>query len=203
VVLAVLKIVVDLHGHLRERPASTAPPTTVPQRTTSAGVLGLFGVFLVLCGVVLTAGAEAQAYRASRVKTHWPSTEAQVLECRVHETYSSRSREVSLELRCKFSYIVTGTEYVTTFTTHNTRDPKVIARMHHFVARHRSGSGQRIHYNPVAPKTISLGEYGEAIDPPLTNETLRAAGGFGAAGALLWLFALWKSRRSSGLRSSW
>jgi hypothetical protein len=60
VILAVLKIVVDLHGHLRERrpspDAETARPVPV-SGTKREGVLGLLGAFLVFCGILLAAGS--------------------------------------------------------------------------------------------------------------------------------------------------
>src|SRR5258705_477544 len=69
VMLAVLKIVVDLHGHLRERRVnSEAESSRSPQvpATTIEGVLGLFGAFLVFCGVVLAAGRRGQGFRGGR-----------------------------------------------------------------------------------------------------------------------------------------
>ena len=65
VMLAVLKIVVDLHGHLRERQATSEaePSRSAPvPATTIEGVLGLFGAFLVFCGVVLAAGSGDRSF---------------------------------------------------------------------------------------------------------------------------------------------
>jgi hypothetical protein len=56
--------------------------------------------------------------------------------------------------------------------------------MRRWVSGHRAGSIQPIHCDPSAPDTISLGEFGETIDPPLADQTLTAAGGFAAGGAL-------------------
>jgi len=71
VMLAVLKIVVDLHGHLRERRVNSeaeSPRSAQVPATTIEGVLGLFGAFLVFCGVVLAAGSGGQVFRASRIQ---------------------------------------------------------------------------------------------------------------------------------------
>jgi len=88
VMLAVLKIVVDLHGHLRERQATSEakPSRSAPvPATTIEGVLGLFGAFLVFCGVVLAAGSGGQVFRASRIRSQWPTVNAEVVDCRVRE----------------------------------------------------------------------------------------------------------------------
>ena len=94
--LAVLKIVVDLHGHLRERQATSegaAPwPAPVPA-TTIEGVLGLFGAFLVFCGVVLAAGSGGQVFRAARNQIP-AAMNAEVVDCRVREAVD-RAPDVS------------------------------------------------------------------------------------------------------------
>jgi hypothetical protein len=85
---------------------------------------------------------------------------------------------------------------VAAFSTHSTGDQDTVAEMRRWVAQHRSGTMQPIHYDALAPDRISLGELGEAIDPPLVGQTLTAAGGFAGAGALLLVIARWRSRRS-------
>jgi hypothetical protein len=65
IALSVLKIIVDVHGHLAERStpsavvsrSSTTPPTKLDV------VLRGFGAFLVFRGVVLAVGTGAEAYR--------------------------------------------------------------------------------------------------------------------------------------------
>ena len=196
VMLAVLKIVVDLHGHLRERPAtSEAEPSRAVAATTIEGVLGLFGAFLVFCGVVLAAGSGGQVYRASRIRSQWPTVNAEVVDCRVRETID-RARNVSYVLRCRFRYDVAGIQHTAAFSTHSTSDQETVAEMRRWVAQHRSGTMQLIHYDALAPDRISLGELGETIDPPLVGQILTAAGGFAGAGALLLVIVGWRSRRS-------
>jgi uncharacterized protein DUF6498/uncharacterized protein DUF3592 len=198
VMLAVLKVVLDLHGHLRERPAPSGatPSHTAPvPATTIEGVLGLFGAFLVFCGVVLAAGSGGQVYRASRIRSHWPTVNAEVVECRVRESVD-RARNVSSVVRCRFRYDVAGAEHVAVFSTPSTRDPETVAEMRRWVARHRGGNMQAIHYDPLAPDRVSLGELGRTIAPSLVGQTLTAAGAFAGAGALLLVVARWRSRRS-------
>ncbi len=203
VMLAVLKIVVDLHGHLRERPA---PSDVEPSRTSPVpamkleGVLGLFGAFLVFCGVILAAGSWGEVRRASRITSQWPTASAEVVECRVRERVD-RSRNVSHLVRCRFRYAAAGVQRVATYTTHSTRDPETVVEMRRWIAGHRSGTVQSIHYDPSAPDRVSLGELGETIDPPLVGQTLTAAGGFAGAGALLLVLARWRSRRAVGRRA--
>lgn len=200
VMLAVLKIVVDLHGHLRERRASpdVEPARPVPvSGTTLEGVLGLFGAFLVFCGLLLAAGSGGQVYRASRVRTQWPAVDAEVLDCRVRESVD-RGHDVSHVVRCRFRYDVAGVEHVSTYSTHSTRDQETVAEMRRWVARHPSGAVRPIRYDPRAPHRISLGELGETIDPPLVGQTLTAAGGFAGVGALLLVLARWRARRAVG-----
>lgn len=197
VMLALLKIVIDLHGHLRERPApfdATPPrPTPVPA-TTVEGVLALLGAFLVFCGMVLAAGSASQAYRESRVKSRWPTVTAEVIQCRVHETVDA-ARDVSHVVRCRFRYDVGGVERIGAYSTHSTRDSETVAQMHRWVSLHRSGTAQAIHYDPSNPGRVSLGELGERIDPPLVAQTLTVAGGFAGVGGLLLVVARWRSRR--------
>jgi hypothetical protein len=203
VMLAVLKIVIDLHGHLRERPAtSEAEPsrsTPVPA-TTIEGVLGLFGAFLVFCGVVLAAGSGGQVFRASRIRSQWPTVNAEVVDCRVREAVD-HARNVSYVLRCRFRYDVAGVRHAAAFSTHSTSDQETVAEMQRWVAQHRSGTMQPIHYDALAPDRISLGELGAAVDPPLVGQTLTAAGGFAGAGALLLVVVRWRSRRSLARRA--
>jgi hypothetical protein len=173
VMLAVLKIVVDVHAHLRERPAPSnlEPSHTAPvPRTRIAGVLGLFGAFLVFCGVGLAAGSGGQVYRASRIRSHWPTVNAEVVECRVRESVD-RARNVSSVVRCRFRYDVAGVEHVAVFSTHSTRDTETVGEMRRWVARHRTGTMQPIHYDELAPDRVSLGELGETIDPSLVGQT--------------------------------
>src|SRR6185369_13059847 len=202
VMLAVLKIAVDLHGHLRERRASpdaeAARPVPV-SGTRLEGVLGLFGAFLVFCGVLLAAGSGGQVYRASRVRAQWPAVDAEVLECRVRESVD-RARNLSHVVRCRFRYDVAGVEHVSTYWTRSTRDQETVAEMRRWVGQHRSGSVQPIRYDPRAPDRISLGELGETIDPPLVGQTLTAAGGFAGVGALLLVITRWRARRAGGRR---
>jgi len=204
VMLAVLKIVVDLHGHLRERRPSpdVEPAHPVPVSGTKLeGVLGLLGAFLVFCGILLAAGTGGQVYRASRVRTQWPAVDAEVVDCRVRESVD-RARNVSHVVRCRFRYDVAGVEHVTTYWTHSTQDQETVAEMRRWVAQHRSGSVQPIRYDPRAPDRVSLGELGESIDPPLVGQTLTAAGGFAGVGALLLVLARWRARRAVGHPSS-
>jgi Family of unknown function (DUF6498)/Protein of unknown function (DUF3592) len=198
VMLAVLKIVVDLHGHLRERQATSEaePSRSAPiPATTIEGVLGLFGAFLVFCGAVLAAGSGGQVFRASRIRSQWPTVNAEVVDCRVREAVD-RAPNVSYVLRCRFRYDVAEVQHVSAFSTRSTSDQETVAEMRRWVAQHRSGTMQPIHYDVLAPDRISLGELGEAIDPPLVGQTLTAAGGFAGAGALLLVIARWRSRRS-------
>jgi Family of unknown function (DUF6498)/Protein of unknown function (DUF3592) len=202
VMLAVLKIVVDLHGHLRARRDSpdAEPARPVPVSGTKLeGVLGLFGAFFVFCGLLLAAGSGGQVYRASRVRTQWSAVDAEVLDCRVNESVD-RGRNVSHVVRCRFRYDVDGVEHVTTYWTHSTRDGETAAEMRRWVAQHRSGAVQPIRFDPRAPDRISLGELGETIDPPLVGQTLTAAGGFAGVGALLLVIARWRARRAAGHR---
>ena len=198
VMLAVLKIVVDLHGHLRERrvnsEAESSRSAQVPA-TTIEGVLGLFGAFLVFCGVVLAAGSGGQVFRASRIRSQWPTVHAEVVDCRVREAVD-RAPNVSYLVRCRFRYDVAGVQHVAVFSTHRTSDQETVAEMRRWVAQHRSGTMQPIHYDALAPERISLGELGETIDPPLVGQTLTAAGGFAGTGALLLVIARLRSRRS-------
>ena len=203
VMLAVLKIVVDLHGHLRERSthAEAGAPRPVPAPTPATkltGVLGLFGAFLVLCSLIFVAGSGGEAYRASRVRSEWPTVSAEVVDCRVRDGAPDKSRQVSHVVRCRFRYDVGGVEHVATYSTHSTYDAETVAAMHRWVAGHPRGATQLIHYDRGAPDRVSLGEQGEAIDPSQVGETLTAAAGFAAAGALLLLAARWQSRRSLG-----
>jgi Family of unknown function (DUF6498)/Protein of unknown function (DUF3592) len=204
VMLAVLKIVVDLHGHLRERPTPSgagAPQRPVPAPTPETqltGILGLFGAFLVLCSLILVAGSGGEVYRASRVRSQWPTASAEVVDCRVRDGAADKSRQVSHLVRCRFRYDVGGIEHVATYSTHSTYDAETVAAMHRWVAGHPRGAPQVIHYDRVEPDRVSLGGEGEAIDPPQVGETLTAAAGFAAAGALLLLAARWQSRRSLG-----
>jgi hypothetical protein len=85
---------------------------------------------------------------------------------------------------------------VAAFSTHSTSDQETVAEMRRWVAQHRSGTMQPIHYDALAPERISLGELGETIDPPLVGQTLTAAGGFAGTGALLLVIARLRSRRS-------
>jgi len=203
VMLAVLKIVVDLHGHLRERsthadagaPRPVSPPTPA---TTLTGVLGLFGAFLLLCSLIFVAGSGGEVYRASRARSQWPTVSAEVVDCRVRDGAPDKSRQVSHVVRCRFRYDVGGVEHVATYSTHSTHDAGTVAAMHRWVAGHQRGATQLIHYDRAAPDRVSLGEQGEAIDPSQVGETLTAAAGFAAAGALLLLAARWRSRRSLG-----
>jgi len=200
IALSTLKVVLDLHGHLRERPAPpdagvSHPPMT--RATTTQGVLVLFGGFLVLCGAVLSAGTGAEVYRAGRIRSQWPTVDAQVLDCRVRESVTNRSRTLSHSVRCRFRYAVAGAEHVATLSTHSTQSPETILAMRGWVSRHRRDTIQPIHYDPSAPDIISLGEFGEAIDPELVGQKLTAAGGFGAAGLLLLFIARRRSRSST------
>jgi hypothetical protein len=111
-----------------------------------------------------------------------------------------RARNVSHVVRCRFRYDVAGVEHVTTYWTHSTQDRETVAEMRRWVAQHRSGSVQPIRYDPRAPDRVSLGELGEAIDPPLVGQTLTAAGGFAGVGALLLVLARWRARRAVGHR---
>ena len=198
VMLAVLKIVVDLHGHLRERRVNSeaeSPRSAQVPATTIEGVLGLFGAFLVFCGVVLAAGSGGQVFRASRIRSQWPTVHAEVVDCRVREAVD-RAPNVSYLVRCRFRYDVAGVQHVAAFSTHSTSDQETVAEMRRWVAQHRSGTMQPIHYDALAPERISLGELGETIDPPLVRQSLTAAGGFAGAGALLLVIARLRSRRS-------
>jgi len=201
VMLAVLKIVVDLHGHLHERAthADTSAPRPVPAPTPAnklTGVLGLFGAFLLLCSLIFVAGSGGEAYRASRVRSAWPTVSAEVVDCRVRDGAPDKSRRVSHLVRCRFRYAIGGVEHVATYSTHSTYDAETVAAMHRWVAGHRSGATQLIHYDRTAPDRVSLGEQGEGIDPSQVGETLKAAAGFAAVGALLLLSAQWRSRRA-------
>ena len=203
VMLAVLKIVVDLHGHLRERSphADRGAPRPVPAPTPETkltGVLGLFGAFLVLCSLIFVAASAGEALRASRVRSKWPTVSADVVACRVRDGAADKSRQVSHLVRCRFRYDVGGVEHVATYSTHSTQDAATVAAMHRWVAGHPRGATQLIHYDQSAPDTVSLGELGEAIDPSRIGETLTTAGGFAAAGALLLFAARWRSRRVLG-----
>jgi len=201
VMLAVLKIVVDLHGHLHERPAPSdaGPPRPVPAPTPEnklTGVLALFGAFLVLCSLIFVVGSGGQAYRASRIRSQWPTVSAEVVDCRVRDGAPDKSRQASHLVRCRFRYDVGGVEHVASYSTHSTRDAETVAAMHRWVAEHRGGATQLIHYDRSSPDTVSLGDLGEAIDPSQVGETMTAAGGFAVAGTLLLLTARWRSRRS-------
>jgi hypothetical protein len=203
VALSLLKIAVDAHGHVGERaaPADTRPARVDVQPATKIdGVLRLFGGFLIFCGVLLSAGVGGEVYRAARVRSQWPMVDAQVLDCRVRERAASRSRDTSHTVQCRFRYDAAGAEHVSTLSTHSTWNPATVAAMRRWVSRHRPGSIQRIHYDPSTPDTISLGEFGEAIDPVLVGETLTAAGGFAGAGALLLVLALWRARLAARLQ---
>jgi len=204
VTLAVLKIVVDLHAHLRERPtpADAVPAPSrpaAPPATKLEGVLGLFGVFLLLCSVLFVVGSFGEARRASRIRSQWPTVSAEIVECRVDHGTRDKSGKVSRHVRCRVRYDADGVEHVAAFSTRNTYDPEVAAAMDRWVAGHRRGTVQPIHYDRADPARVSLGEYGESIDPPQVGQTLATAGLFGGAGALLLLIARWWSRR--GLRA--
>jgi len=201
VMLAVLKIVVDLHGHLRERSthADAGAPRSVPAPTPEnklTGVLALFGAFLVLCSLIFVAGSGGEAYRASRVRSQWPTVSAEVVDCRVRDGAADKSRQVSHLVRCRFRYDVGGVEHVATYSTHSTYDAATVAAMHRWVAGHPRGATQLIHYDRATPDRVSLGEQGEAIDPSQVGEHLTAAGGFAAVGVLLLLAARWRSRQA-------
>ena len=198
VMLAILKIVVDLHGHLRERQAPSAAQPTLASPVPASkleSVLVLFGGFLILCGVILAAGSAGEAYRASRIKSRWPTVDAELIECRVREMVD-RAHNVSHLVRCRFRYKVVGVEHVATYFTHSTQDPEVAAAMRRWVVQHRSGGMQPIHYDASNPDRVSLGELGETIDPSLVGQTLTSAGGFACVGALLLVLARWRWRRA-------
>ncbi len=200
VMLALLKIVVDLHGHLRERPAPSdaGAPRPVPTPTPATkveGVLALLGAFLILCSVIFVAGSGGQVYRASRIRSQWPTVSAEVVDCGVHDGATDKSRRVSHLVRCRFRYDAGGTERVATYSTRSTWDADTTAAMHRWVAGHRRGTTQLIHYDRTAPDRVSLGDEGESIDPSQVGETLTAAGGFAGVGALLLLAARWRSRQ--------
>jgi len=200
IALSTLKVVIDLHGHLRERAApSDAAVSRLPMAhaTTTQGVLVLFGGFFVLCGAVLSAGTGAEVYRAARIRSQWPTVDAQVLDCRVRESATNRSRTISHSVQCRVRYAAAGTEHIGTLSTHSTQSSETMLAMRGWVSRHRGGTIQPIHYDPSAPDTISLGEFGETIDPELVGQKLTAAGGFAAAGLLLLFIARRRSRSST------
>ena len=204
VMLAVLKIVVDLHGHLRERPtpadAVPAPARpAAPPATKLEGLLGLFGVFLLLCSVLFVVGSFGEARRASRIRSQWPTVSAEIVDCHVRQGARDKSGNVSQHVRCRFRYDADGAEHVATFSTRSTHDPEIVAAMDRWVAGHRRGTVQPIHYDRADPDRVSLGEYGESIDPSQVGQTLTTAGLFGGAGGLLLAIARWRSRR--GLRA--
>src|SRR5262249_14139623 len=169
VVLSLLKIVVDLHGHLAERPMplEAVPRPAMTPATKLEGALRLFGAFLVVCALVLAVGTGAEAYRAERIRSRWPTVNAEVLECGVRENVVDRGRNVSHTVRCRFRYEAAGAEHIGTLWTHSTRSSETALEMRRWVGRHRKGAIQPIHYDPSAPDRISLGELGETIDPPL------------------------------------
>ena len=200
IALSILKVVIDLHGHLRERAAPSDAATSRPpmaHATTTQGLLVLFGGFFVLCSVVLAAGTGAEVYREARIRSQWPTVDAQVLDCRIRENATNRSRTISHSVQCRVRYAAAGTEHIGTLSTHSTQSSETMLAMRGWVSRHRGGTIQPIHYDPSAPDTISLGEFGETIDPELVGQKLTAAGGFAAAGLLLLFIARRRSRSST------
>jgi len=100
-------------------------------------------------------------------------------------------------VQCRVRYAAAGTEHIGTLSTHSTQSSETMLAMRGWVSRHRGGTIQPIHYDPSAPDTISLGEFGETIDPELVGQKLTAAGGFAAAGLLLLFIARRRSRSST------
>jgi hypothetical protein len=124
---------------------------------------------------------------------------AEIVDCSVREGAPDKSRNVSHVVRCRVRYAAAGTERIATLSTRSTHDPQIVAAMDRWVAGRRRGTLQPIHYDRSDPTRVSLGEYGESIDPSQVGELLATAGGFAGAGALLLAIARWRSRR--GLRA--
>jgi len=155
------------------------------------GILTLFRYFLIFCAALLALGTGGQALRASCIERSWPTVPAQVVDCRIREIVTSKDGHGTYSLRCGFRYV----EYVEAISTHNTRSPATVAQMRSWGAAHRRGSVQPIHYDPATPRAISLGEFGQAIDLPLFDETLSGSTGFAAGGLILLLITFWRRSR--------
>src|SRR5262249_24698727 len=174
--------------------AAPARPAA-PPATKLEGVLGLFGAFLLLCSVLFVVGSWGEARRASRIRSQWPTASAEIVDCQVRQGARDKSGNVSRHVRCRVRYDADGAEHIAPFSTRSTNDPQIVAAMDRWVAGHRRGTAQPIHYDRADPDRVSLGEYGESIDPSQVGHTLATGGLFAGVGGLLLTIARWRSRR--------
>jgi Protein of unknown function (DUF3592) len=159
-------------------------------RLSFRGIVTLLAAFLWLCAILAVIAAGWQAYDRRVVSRAWPQIGAEVVKCAV-VAHSSTQHPTFSTLACQFRYNVHDTEYTGRTGSTGVPSAEQQAAMHAFVAHHRPGTRQLIHYDPADPRRISLGDADASFQADTPASRLRLAGLFAAGGVLFVALGTW------------
>ena len=163
-------------------------------RLSLGGVVRLLAAFFWLCAILAAVAAGWQAYDRSVVNETWPRIDAEVVKCSVTTHGSTRNPPLST-LACQFRYNLHDVEYTARTASTGFPSAEQEAAMHAWVAHHRPGSRQVIHYDPADPRNISLGNADATFQADTPAQRLRLAALFAGGGILFLAFASWLAAR--------
>jgi Protein of unknown function (DUF3592) len=155
-------------------------------RVSVGGAVRLFAAFFWLCAILAAIAAGWQAHDRRVVNDTWPRIDAEIVKCSVVAHTSTTRNPPFSTLACQFRYNLHDVEYTARTGSTGIPSAEQEAAMHAWVAHHRPGSRQVIHYDPADPRSISLGNADAAFQADTPALRLRVAALF-AGGGLLFL----------------
>jgi hypothetical protein len=166
----------------------------------AAGLLMLFGYFMLFCATLMLLDAGWRAYRTRIVESQWVQVPAQIKKCSVGVYYPfvRDGGGVLYSLRCRLNYEYASRIYEYELRTVSDRSPSMRSSIGQWVKENGPGATLTVSVNPSNPSELVVASRLPSPQFRTTKEALLTALAFGPPGLLFVAIG----RRLAGLPSA-